>query len=144
MGILAIRGVVICSCFLLIPVIPLLTCMEWIFDRLGQDKEASYLASQWIRVYLIGVPSVLLFRVAQSFLNSQKHVYPMVFASAVASYVVHPILLRTLVPTMGENGSALAISLTQWVMIGLVFLYLRFQPMEKPETWPQISCVTLS
>lgn len=143
MGILAIRSVIICGCFLLIPFYPLLTCMEMIFDKLGQDREASHLASQWIRVYLIGVPSVLLFRVAQSFLNSQKHVYPMVFASVVASYFVHPKLLKLLVPTMGENGSALAISLTQWVMICLVFLYLRFKP-EKPETRPRISFATIS
>ena len=143
MGILAIRSVIICGCFLLIPVFLLLTSMEWVFDKLGQDRGASHLAAQWIRVYLIGVPSVLLFRVAQSFLNSQKHVYPMVFASVVASYVVHPKMLKLLVPTMGEDGSALAISLTQWVMIGLVFLYLRFRP-EKPETRPRISRATIS
>jgi MATE family multidrug resistance protein len=144
MGILAIRSVIICGFFLLIPVIPLFTSTEWIFDRMGQDRDASYLASQWIRVFLIGVPPVLLFRVAQSFLNSQNHVYPMVFASVVASYLVHPTLLKILVPTMGENGSALAISLTQWVMTGLLFLYLRFRPVEKPETWPRFSRAVLS
>jgi len=68
----------------------------------------------------------------------------MVFASVIASYVVHPILLKILVPTMGENGSALAISLTQWVMIGLLFAYLRFHPVEKPETWPRFSRASLS
>jgi len=144
MGILAIRSVIICGFLLLIPVIPLLTSMEYIFDRLGQDEDASYLASQWIRVFLIGVPSVLLFRVAQSFLNSQNHVYPMVFASVIGSYFVHPTLLKILVPTMGENGSALAISTTQWVMVGLLFLYLRFKPMEKTETWPGLSRDTVS
>ena len=127
MGILAIRSIIICGFFLLIPVIPLLTCMEWIFDLLGQDRDASYLASRWIRVFLIGVPSVLLFRVAQSFLNSQNHVFPMVFASVIASYIVHPILLKILVPMVGENVSALAISLAQWAMIGLLLLYLRFR-----------------
>lgn len=68
----------------------------------------------------------------------------MVFASVVASYVVHPILLNILVPTIGENGSAIAISLTQWIMIGLLFLYLHFRPVEKPETWPRLSSTTLS
>jgi hypothetical protein len=52
---------------------------------------------------------------------------------------VYPILLKTLVPTMGENGSALAISTTQRVMVGLLFLYLRFKPTEKTETWPGLS-----
>lgn len=68
----------------------------------------------------------------------------MVFASVIASYVVHPILLKVLVPTMGENGSAIAISLTQWVMVGLLFLYLHFRPVEKPETWPRFSHAVLS
>ena len=144
MGILAIRSVIICGPLLLIPVIPLFTSMEWIFDRMGQDKDASHLASQWIRIFLIGVPSVLLFRVAQSFLNSQNHVYPMVFASVIASYVVHPTLLKILIPTMGENGSALAISMTQWVMVGLLFLYVRFRPVEKPETYPRLSRADIS
>eukprot|EP00537_Pseudo-nitzschia_pungens_P016108 CAMPEP_0172406842 /NCGR_PEP_ID=MMETSP1061-20121228/72292_1 /TAXON_ID=37318 /ORGANISM="Pseudo-nitzschia pungens, Strain cf. pungens" /LENGTH=511 /DNA_ID=CAMNT_0013142629 /DNA_START=42 /DNA_END=1577 /DNA_ORIENTATION=- len=143
MGFLAIRGVIIGGFFLLIPIIPLCTSMEWIFDRLGQDKDASFLASQWIRFYLIGVPSQLLFRVVQSFLNSQNQVYPMVFASAVASYFVHPVFLKIMVPTMGENGSALAISMTQWTMIGLLFLYLRFRPVEKPETLPKASSKSL-
>ena len=144
MGILAIRSVIICIFFLLIPIIPLFTCMEWIFDSMGQDKDASHLASQWIRIFLIGIPSTLLFKVVQSFLNSQNQVYPMVFASVVASYGVHPILLKILVPTMGENGSALAISLTQWTMIGFLFLYLHFKPVEKPETWPRFSRASLS
>lgn len=144
MGLLAIRSVIICGSLLLIPVIPLFTSMEWIFDRMGQDPDASHLAAQWIRVFLIGVPSVLLFRVAQSFLNSQNHVYPMVFASVVASYFVHPTLLKILIPTMGENGSALAISLTQWVMVALLFLYLKFRPVEKPETYPKFTRAQVS
>ncbi len=139
MGILAIRSVMVCGILLLIPLIPLFTSMEWIFDSIGQDPDAAHLAAQWIRVFLIGSPSVLLFRVAQSFLNSQKHVYPMVFASVVASYLVHPIFLKMFIPTMGENGSALAISLTQWVMVGLLFLYLRFRPVEKLETYPKFN-----
>eukprot|EP00536_Pseudo-nitzschia_multiseries_P017931 jgi/Psemu1/227060/e_gw1.1945.5.1 len=143
MGFLAIRSVIIGSFFLMVPIIPLCTSMEWIFDRLGQDRDASFLASQWIRFFLIGVPSQLLFRVVQSFLNSQNQVYPMVFASVVASYLVHPILLKIIVPTMGENGSALAISLTQWTMIGLLYLYLCFRPVAKPETLPKFSMQSL-
>mgnify|MGYP005680680015 CR=1 FL=1 len=142
MGIIFIRSVIICSFLLLIPIIPLFTCMEWIFDSMGQDKNASHLASVWIRIYIIGVPSALLFRVVQSFLNAQHHVYPMVFASVLCAYFVHPILLKFLIPYMGINGSALAISLTQWIMIGLLFLYLHFKPVERPETWPKLSTIS--
>jgi len=45
---------------------------------------------------------------------------------------------------MGENGSALAISFTQWVMIGFLLLYLRFKPVERPETWPGFSTARIT
>jgi len=143
MGTLLIRSVIVCSFFLVIPIVPLFTCMEWVFDKMGQDKKASHLASQWIRVYIIGVPAAFLFRVLQSFLNAQHQVYPMVFASVLSAYVVHPIVLKLLIP-MGENGSALAISFTQWVMVGFLLLYLRIKPVEKPETWPEFSTARIS
>ena len=139
LGRLAIRSVVVCSLLLLVPVVPLCTVMEWIFDQLGQDDFASHLAAQWIKIYLIGVPSMLLFRVAQSFLNAQHQVWPMVYASVLSCFVLHPILLNILVPSMGFNGSSLAISLTQWVMAILVFVYLKIHPVQKAESWPGFS-----
>jgi multidrug resistance protein, MATE family len=139
MGILAIRGFIVCCVLLLIPVVPLCTSMEWVFDKLGQDKVASAMAAQWIRAYLFGVLPLLVFRVIQSFLNAQHQVWPMVFSSVLASYIVHPIFLKYLVPAMGETGSALAISLTQWVMAGSLLLFLRFRPVYKHETWVGLS-----
>ena len=142
-GVIALRSIFICSILLLIPIFPLCMRMEMIFDKLGQDSNASHLASEWIKVYLIGVPSTLLFRVVQSFLNAQHQPYAMVFSSVLASYIVHPLLLKFLVPLMGENGSALAITMTQWIMIGFLFLYLRFKPIEKTETWPVFSTASI-
>ena len=142
--ILVIRSLFICTIILVIPVIPLFTSMEWIFDKMGQDKDASHLAAEWIRIFLIGVPSTPLFRVAQSFLNSQNQVYPMVFASIVASYVFHPVFLNTLIPAFGENGSALAISMTQWVMVGLLFLYVKIRPVDEPQTYPKFDTTSIS
>jgi hypothetical protein len=89
-GRLAVRGFVMCAALLVVPVIPLCTVMEWIFDALGQDEYASHLASEWIKVYLIGVPGMLLFRVIQSFLNAQHTVMPLVYASVFACFVFHP------------------------------------------------------
>ena len=139
MGLLALRASIVCCLLLLVPILPLSTIMDGIFEYIGQDKYASYLASQWIRVYLIGVPAMLLFRVIQSFLNAQNKVWPMVYASVFASYIVQPTLLKVFVPTFGLNGSAFAIDLTQYVMVGVLLAYINFQKPHIQETWPGIS-----
>jgi len=138
-GRLAIRGFAMCAALLVVPIIPLCTVMEWIFDALGQDEYASHLASEWIKVYLIGVPGMLLFRVVQSFLNSQHKVMPLVYASVFACFVFHPLMLNYLIPKVGFLGSGLAISLTQYAMCSVLLLYLWFNPVYKEETWPGIS-----
>jgi MATE family multidrug resistance protein len=139
LGRLAIRGFVMCSLLLVAPIVPLCTAMEWIFDQLGQDEYASHLASEWIRIYLIGVPAMLLFRVVQSFLNAQHKVWPLVYASMTACFVVHPMFLKYFIPRFGFVGSSLAIALTQYVMCGLLLLYLYIHPVYKAETWPGLS-----
>ena len=138
-GRLAIRGFAMCVLLLIPPIIPLFTTMDWIFNQLGQDPVASKLASQWIRVYLLGVPAMLAFRVAQSFLNAQHVVIPLVTASVVSCFLVHPLLLRWLVPYLGFIGSGVAVSFTQTIMALIVFLYLYIKPEHHPQTWPGLS-----
>jgi MATE family multidrug resistance protein len=139
LGRLAIRGFIMCGLLLLAPIIPLCTIMEWVFDQLGQDEHASHLASEWIRVYLIGVPAMLLFRVIQSFLNAQHQVWPLVYASMTACFIVHPIFLRLFIPAFGFVGSSLAIAMTQYVMAFLLLVYLKINPVHKAESWPGLS-----
>jgi MATE family multidrug resistance protein len=139
LGRLAIRGFIICSLLLLAPIVPLCTIMEWVFDQLGQDEHASHLASEWIRVYLIGVPAMLLFRVIQSFLNAQHQVWPLVYASMAACFIVHPIFLNFFIPAFGFVGSSLAIAMTQYAMAFFLLLYLKIKPVHKAESWPGLS-----
>jgi len=138
-GRLAIRGLIFGSLLLVIPIVPLYTVMEWIFDKLGQDPEASHLASEWIRIYLFGVPAMLLFRVIQSFLNSQRIVWPLVYSSLAACYLVHPILLKVCVAQFGFVGSSLAICLTQYVMIFILLLIMWFKPAHEKKSWPGLT-----
>ena len=138
-GRLAIRGFAMCILLLIPPIIPLFTTMDWIFNQLGQDPVAAKLASQWIRVYLLGVPAMLAFRVAQSFLNAQHVVMPLVTASVVSCFLVHPLLLKWIIPSLGFVGSGVAVSMTQTLMSMIVFLYLYIKPEHHPQTWPTIS-----
>ena len=139
MGRLAIRGFVMCALLLVLPILPLCTIMEGIFDALGQDPYAASLASKWIQVYLLGVPAMLLFRVIQSFLNAQHQVWPLVAGSTISCFVVHPILLRFFLPSMGFLGSGAAISVTQYVMLGITLVYMVWKPAYKAETWSGLS-----
>ena len=147
MGIVAIRGFITCSLLLLVPCIlgANTKLLDNTFQFLGQDPEASHLASQWIRLYLVGVPAMLVFRVVQSFLNAQQKVWPMVLASVIAAYVANPLFLKVFVPKMELDGSAIAISCTQWIMLGALALVMRFQKEAfHSETWPGISRRTLT
>jgi MATE family multidrug resistance protein len=138
-GLLAIRGLIVSTVLLLPPIVFLCTGMEWLFQRLGQDPEASKLASEWIRIYLIAIPSFLMFRVVQAFLNAQHVVLPLVFGSFVACIVIHPILLKLIVPLLGLTGSGLCIAITQFGMISWVMLYLKVRPEHHSQSWPGFS-----
>jgi MATE family multidrug resistance protein len=136
LGRLAIRSVVVCVFLLIPPIVPLCTIMDWALVQLGQDPVASSLAASWIRIYLIGAPANLLFRVIQRFLVAQHQPWPPVYASVLSAFVLNPILLFTLIPAMGLNGSALATAITQWAMLFLLLLYLHYRPVYHPDSWP--------
>lgn len=142
-GKLAIRGFIITAFVMLLPVIALLTSVESIFDALGQDPIASMLASNWLRVYFIGVPFVLLYRVIQRFLTCQQLVAPIACAGLIGCFIIHPILLHYGVQLMGFLGSAGVIVMTQFVQASLVILYLRVKPVYHPETWSGLSVSTI-
>jgi multidrug resistance protein, MATE family len=142
MGYLVVRGFVTCGVLLLIPSFVGMNSnlLDLFFEMLGQDPDASSLASRWIRIYLIGVPAMLVFRVIQSWLNAQHSVWPMVYASVISAYLVNPMLLKVLVPLLFLNGSALAISITQWAMAGLLVLCLVIKPsFYNRETRPSLT-----
>jgi MATE family multidrug resistance protein len=136
LGRLAIRSFVVCVGLLIPPVVPLCTIMDWALVQLGQDPVASSLAASWIRVYLLGAPANLIFRVIQRFLVAQHQPWPPVYASVIPAFFLNPILLHTLVPAFGFTGSAYAIVITQWAMLFLLLLYLHLKPDYHPESWP--------
>mmetsp|Transcript_46893 Transcript_46893/g.114380 ORF Transcript_46893/g.114380 Transcript_46893/m.114380 type:complete len:538 (+) Transcript_46893:469-2082(+) len=144
MSIVVIRSAIVCAVLLIIPIIPLWTSMEKFFDLLGQDPTASHLAVEWIRAFLLGVPALAGFKVLQSFLNSQHRPWPMAISSIVACILL-PVWLRLLIPTLAERGSALAIALSQWVMLLVTLIYLKWNYPQsyEPASWTGISIQTL-
>ena len=138
-GRLAVRGSLVCVILLLPPMLPLCFMADSILVALGQDPEASLLAQEWIRVYFLGVPPNLVFRVLLRFLLAQHEPWPLVFSSAIPCVLIHPFLLRHFVPTAGLCGSAMAIVVTQWATAILLVGYLHVFPPHKAATWPGTS-----
>ena len=138
-GLLAIRGLFMCILALLVPIVILLTRAESIFDNLGQDADASILATEWIKVYVWSVPPLLLFRVTQRFLACQNVVIPCVFGAVIGCFFVHPFVLKWSIEKYGFLGSSWAIVITQTVQCFLCFGFVALSGFYDKRTWPGVS-----
>lgn len=138
-GRLAIRGFFMCLLSLIIPVVVLLTRADEIFDGLGQDVDAGYLASEWIKVYIWSVPPVLLFRVTQRYLACQNIVIPCAFGAVIGCFVVHPFVLKWAIQKYGFLGSSWAIVITQFVQFLLCIGFVVVTGSYEKMTWPGLS-----
>lgn len=139
-GLIAMRGFA-AGMAIVIP-INILLCffMDDILIFVGEEEEASRLAAQWYRVYTLTVPFYALYTVTWKFLSTQEIMMPLVLATLCSVFVILPTSLHILVPTMGLQGSALAILIYQVSQAGLVLLYLVWKKPHHPETWPDLSC----
>lgn len=50
-----------------------------------------------------------------------------------------PFLVQFCVDQMGFLGSAVAVTITQWLMLLLLLTYLRIRPVYHAESWPGLS-----
>ena len=63
-GHFALQGCLVCTVLLFLPMLLLCTnMMERLFQIMGQDVQVSVLAAQWIYIYLLVIPYVLLLTV---------------------------------------------------------------------------------
>lgn len=137
-GLIAVRALVFCVMVLTPPILILYTDLYSILTLLGQDTIAAELASNWVRVYLWGVPSVLLFRVIQRFLACQSIVVPCAYA-AILGLMIQPLLLICFMRSFSYSGSALALVCTQWLQLLFSFWIVNFTKSFTKETWPQFN-----
>lgn len=136
-GIIAIRGFIICIMALFLPILLLLSpYMKAIFASLGQDPSVSKLSISWIHIYLCSsVPCTLFFRVLQRFLACQNIVLPCVVGSCIASFFIHPWMVRFWIDRYDFLGSAVAIGVTQFIQMVLTFWYVYYTRSYVKETW---------
>ena len=142
-GLLAIRGYAVCSLVLLVPMIVSVTLWEPILELLGQDPVASHMAYQWARIYIFGIPFVLLFQVLQRFLSAQNTVLPMAVGGVIGTFLFHSPALKMSVNIGGFLGSAVAVVLTQSVHVFLSLWYVYWKKSYYMKTWPGLSGKTV-
>jgi MATE family multidrug resistance protein len=138
-GMLAIRGFFMCFISLLLPVTALVTRSDRILVTFGQDEDASALASQWIKVYILSIPSLLSFRVTQRFLACQNIVMPCVFGSAIGCFLLHPFILKWTLRNFGFIGSSWAIVITQSIQFLLCISFTAWTGSYEEKTWPGLT-----
>nr|ACU19637.1 unknown [Glycine max] len=116
---------------------------EPILKAMHQDKAISKEAGSYTQ-YMI--PSLFAYGLLQcilKFLQTQKIVFPMVLTSGIAA-VLHVLLCWLLVfkSGLGIKGAALANSISYWINVILISLYVRF-PSACKHSWTGFSKMAL-
>lgn len=96
-----------------------------ILRALGQDPDISREAGMYARLM---IPSVFGYGILQCqvrFLQTQNVVFPMMITSAITT-LLHLFVCWTLVLKFGSRGAAVANSVSYWVNVVLLSLYIKF------------------
>ncbi|CAN1768087.1 Protein DETOXIFICATION 16 [Linum perenne] len=106
-----------------------------ILIALGQQQDISLAAGSYVQFM---IPSIFAYGILQclvKFLQTQNIVFPMVLCSAAAT-LLHILLCWVLVfkLNIGPRGAALSISVSNWVNVLLLSLYVKFSS-SCSETW---------
>eukprot|EP00253_Pinus_taeda_P010400 PITA_10400 len=127
-----------------IPLAVIWAYMGQILVVLGQDPLISFEAGKYARWM---IPSLFAYAALQplvKFLQSQGIVLPMMTSSAITLCFHVPICyLLVFKVGLGNKGAALANSISNWLNVGLLSLYVTFSPACK-KTWTSFSREALS
>lgn len=106
---------------------------------LGQDPEISTEAGNYAKLMVPSIFAYGLIQCLNRFLQTQNIVFPMMFISAVIT-LLHALLCWILVfkSGLGGRGAALANSISYWLNVTMLSLYVKFSPSCK-KTWTGFS-----
>ncbi|KAJ0962766.1 hypothetical protein J5N97_027888 [Dioscorea zingiberensis] len=109
----------------------------------GQDPDISTQAGIYARWMIPILFAYGLLQCLVRFLQTQNIVVPMMISSAVAT-LLHIVICWVLVfkSGLGHRGAALAISISYWINVILLALYIKFSPSCK-KTWTGFSSEAL-
>ncbi|XP_030632196.1 multidrug and toxin extrusion protein 1 [Chanos chanos] len=124
--------IVLLTCF---PCWAILINTQSILLALGQSPEVARLAQTYVKIFMPALPASFMSTVARSYLQNQGCIWPQVITGAVASVLnalINYVFLFVL--DLGVPGSAAANSISQFSIMVLLFLYIRWRGLHK-DTW---------
>ncbi|KAG7343937.1 MATE efflux family protein [Nitzschia inconspicua] len=142
-GLLALRGIIAASSFLLPINVVLVLKLEDGLIALGQDPEAAYHAQQWYRIFVVSLPFNIVSNVMWKFLSAQHVMRPMILVSCLCTFVILPLGLDFFIGLVGFLGSAVAYVLFQVSQAVLLMGYLIWKQPHDDRTWSSLDLETL-
>ncbi|KAK2397409.1 Protein DETOXIFICATION 16 [Trifolium repens] len=102
---------------------------------LGQDPEISIEAGNYATLMVPCLFAYGLLQCLNRFLQTQNIVFPMMFSSAVTTLLHLPLCwIMVYKSGLGSRGAAIANSISNWVNVTILSLYVKFSPSCK-KTW---------
>jgi MATE family multidrug resistance protein len=107
-----------------------------ILVALGQDEEASELAQQWYRIFVLALPFCIAYYACEKFLSAQHTMQPLIVVALVSCGIILPVALEGFTEVFGFLGSAVAYVFYQASSAVLLLLYLKWKQPHMAEPWP--------
>ena len=134
-GRLAIRGFVL-GLLLIVPMnLFLVAFMNPILVFFGQEDEPAMLATQWYRIYAVGLPFYTLYWSTWKFLAAQEIMGPLLVVLSVTCGIVLPVSLELFIDWLGFLGSAVAMVFYFATQSILLLLFLAWRQPHHRGTW---------
>lgn len=126
-----------------VPLAVIWTYTGEILASLGQDPEISAQAGIYARWMIPVLFAYGLLQCLTRFLQTQNNVVPMMISSGITT-LLHLLICWLLVfkSGLGHKGAALAMSISYWLNVILLALYIKFSPACK-KTWTGFSLEAL-
>ncbi|XP_057695508.1 multidrug and toxin extrusion protein 1 isoform X2 [Corythoichthys intestinalis] len=124
--------ILILACF---PCWALLINTESILLLFGQEPEVARLSQVYVKIFMPALPATFMYELLTRYLQNQGIIWPQVITGFVANLLnalINYIVLFSL--NMGVVGSALANTVSQFFMAGILYAYMLWRRLHKG-TW---------
>ena len=138
LSLLLVRALLVCAVAFMFVAVLWLLGIKPLLHILRQEDDVAILAERYTRLMLLGIIPFTIFEALRRFLQTQNVVRPMLY---VALTVIPPHFLFCYIfvgssGIAGFDGAALSNSLSYWLMLILLVLYIVYFKPHHPESLP--------
>ncbi|XP_061575590.1 multidrug and toxin extrusion protein 1-like isoform X2 [Cololabis saira] len=133
-GVILQRAILILllACF---PCWAILINTEPILMAVRQEPEVARLSQTYVKIFMPALPAAFMFSLESRYLQNQGIIWPQVITGVVVNLLNALVNYIVLFPLkMGVEGSAIANSLSQFSMAGILYAYIMWKGLHKA-TW---------